>query len=372
MRLGRPLGRAEGGVARIRFRRGAEIDHRLGDGELALGRAQPVVGVPRRERLGERIGIGHADILDGEAHEAAGDVFRVLAAVEHAGEPVERRVDVRAAQGFVQGADQVVVGFLRLVVERRPLLQKRRQPGRRHRPLVLELGELLGQADQVAAVAVGHGEQRLPPLLVDRQLLGQHLLDPRQQDGQRRVIEAAQHQDLAARQERAVQLERRVLRRGADQGDRAVLDIGQEAVLLGAVETVDLVDEQQGALAVLAALAGGLEDPAQVGHAGEHRRQWLEMQVGVLGQQAGDRRLAAARRPPQDQRAELAVGQHAAERTFGAEQVVLAQDLGQRLRPHPFGERRRGERGEEFSRHGVPLAWVSGTERWTPCPRGRC
>ena len=110
-----------------------------------------------------------------------------------------------------------------------------------------------------------------------------------------------QHQHLAARQQRGVELERRVLGRGADQGHRAVLDVGQEAVLLGAVEAMDLVDEQQRALAVAAALARGLEDPAQVGDAGEHRRQRLEMQVGLLGQQAGDRRLAAARRSPQDQ-----------------------------------------------------------------------
>ena len=115
---------------------------------------------------------------------------------------------------------------------------------------------------------------------------------------------------------------------------------------------MDLVDEQQGALAVAAALAGGLEDAAQVGDAGEHRRQGLEMQVGLLGQQAGDRRLAAARRPPQDRRAELARRQHAAKRTLGPEKMLLAQNVAQRLGPQAFGERCRGERGEELGRHG--------------------
>ena len=86
---------------------------------------------------------------------------------------------------------------------------------------------------------------------------------------QRIVVEPAQHQHLAARQERGVQLEGRVLGGGADQRHRAVLDIGQEAVLLGAIEAMDLVDEQQRALAVLAALAGGLEDPC----AGRRRRK---------------------------------------------------------------------------------------------------
>ncbi len=36
--------------------------------------------------------------------------------------------------------------------------------------------------------------------------------------------------------------------RGADQGDGAILDIRQEAVLLGTVEAVDFVHEEQGFL----------------------------------------------------------------------------------------------------------------------------
>src|SRR5690606_22842322 len=45
------------------------------------------------------------------------DIFRVLAALEHAGHPVERRVRVAAAQALVQRADGVVVLFSRLVIE---------------------------------------------------------------------------------------------------------------------------------------------------------------------------------------------------------------------------------------------------------------
>ena len=63
------------------------------------------------------------------------------------------------------------------------------------------------------------------------------------------MVEPAEDQHLAARQQRGVELEARILGRRADQGDRAVLDIRQEAVLLGAVEAVDLVHEQQGLLA---------------------------------------------------------------------------------------------------------------------------
>ncbi len=126
---------------------------------------------------------------------------------------------------------------------------------------------------------------------------------------------------------------------------------------------MDLVDEKQGALAVLAALAGRLEHAAQVGHAGEHCRQRLEMEIHGLGEQPGDGGLAAAGRPPEDQGAELARLEHPAEGPFRAEQVILAQDLAQRLGAQPFGERRRGERGEEFSRHGPTLSGIQ--RNWT-------
>src|SRR3972149_2098388 len=51
--------------------------------------------------------------------------------------------------------------------------------------------------------------------------------------------------DAGAREQGGDHLERRVLGGGADQGDRPVLDIRQDGVLLGLVEAMDLVDEQE-------------------------------------------------------------------------------------------------------------------------------
>ena len=53
-----------------------------------------------------------------------------------------------------------------------------------------------------------------------------------------------ERQHAGARQKSGIELEGRVLRRRADQNDRAVFHDRQEAVLLGAVEAMDLVDEQ--------------------------------------------------------------------------------------------------------------------------------
>ncbi len=51
---------------------------------------------------------------------------------------------------------------------------------------------------------------------------------------------------------------------------------GKKAILLGAVEAMDLVDEKQGLATVGAAQLGRLEDFLQIGNAGKHRRYLLE------------------------------------------------------------------------------------------------
>ena len=87
---------------------------------------------------------------------------------------------------------------------------------------------------------------------------------PAHQFGDVRLLQRVQGQDPRARQQGPVDLERRVLRRRADEDDGAVLDGRQEGVLLGLVEAVDLVDEQDGAAVRLAAPAGLGDGLAQV------------------------------------------------------------------------------------------------------------
>ncbi len=155
------------------------------------------------------------------------------------------------------------------------------------------------------------------------------------------IIEAAQHEDLRTRQQCADQFEGRVFRRRADEDHRAVLDDRQKSILLRAVEAVDLVDEEQGALAHLAALPGRVEHLAQIRHAGKDRRQRLEYQIRALRQQSGDRRLAAARRAPEDHRGQFAVRDHSADRSIGGEQMVLTDDFREAVRAKQVGQRMR-------------------------------
>ena len=68
----------------------------------------------------------------------------------------------------------------------------------------------------------------------------------------------------------------------------SVLDHRQEAVLLGAVEAMDLVDEQQRALAGTTAARGVLEDPLEVGDAREDGGNLREEEIGLFGDEARD------------------------------------------------------------------------------------
>src|SRR5713226_48182 len=113
--------------------------------------------------------------------------------------------------------------------------------------------------------------------------------------------QGAEDVDPAAREERGIDLEGRVLRGGADQGERALLDMRQEGVLLAPVEAMDLVDEEDGPAAAPRAL--GLRfghHLADLLDAGQDGREGNEAGAGDLGHQKGQRGLAGAWRSPED------------------------------------------------------------------------
>ena len=80
----------------------------------------------------------------------------------------------------------------------------------------------------------------------------------------------------------------RVLGGGADERYCAVLDVGQDDVLLRLVEAVYFVHEQDGCLPVHPAPVAGLgDDAAQVGHARRYRADRLEGRLRQQSQSAG-------------------------------------------------------------------------------------
>ena len=111
-------------VAGVAFRRQRQIDDGLGEGEVAFGCAEALVGLVGVQGEVERVRVGVADIFARDTQHAPRDGQRVGAAVYHAREPVHGAVRIRAAQGFVEGGKEFVepvalfVQRFRLVGER--------------------------------------------------------------------------------------------------------------------------------------------------------------------------------------------------------------------------------------------------------------
>src|SRR5258707_9315906 len=85
------------------------------------------------------------------------------------------------------------------------------------------------------------------------------------------------------------------------------------------------------------------------------------MQFGGVRQQPRHRGLAGAGRSPEHQRAQRARLQHAGQRAVRTEDVILTDDIGQRLRAQPVRQRTRRvllhpRRGEEIGRVAGLLA----------------
>ena len=346
MLLCRALGGAQGFVYRIGFGGAGQIEHALRQRDLAFGAAEKIEYILGRQRLLHGLRIGQADILHRRAHQAAGDEQRLLAAGQHARQPVERRVGVAAADGLMQRGDDVVMLLAALVVERHPALYGRHQPGRVQRLDRLHAGQFFHQIQKIAAIAIGHGAQGRAGIFGQLHGFAEMGFGALQQFFQRRVIQPAEHQHLGAAQQRAVQLEAGVLGGGAHQHHGAVFHNRQETVLLAAVEAVDLVNEQKRALPHAATLACGLEGLLQVGDTAEHGRELVEVQMKGVRKQPRGGGLAGAGRSPQDDGGRPAIDHHAAQGTFRPKQVVLAHHFSQGLGAQAVGKRTRGVAGQ--------------------------
>ena len=87
-------------------------------------------------------------------------------------------------------------------------------------------------------------------------------------------------------------------------------------------------------------VAGLLHDAAQIGHAGADRADGAEVAARERGDQARQRRLARAGRPPQHHRRNSVGFDRPAQRPSGADDMLLAHELVERARAHPGGQRR--------------------------------
>ncbi len=148
-----------------------------------------------------------------------------------------------------------------------------------------------------------------------------------------------QLKDDGSGQQCPVDLEVRVLRGGPYQYDSAVFHKGQQIVLLGLVEAMDLIDEKDGALAVhpldFPGLGHHFLHVLLSGHSGVDLG---ELGAGGAGDDLGQSGLARARRAVEDDGADLVRLDGPVEQLVPADDVLLPRYLIQGPGAHPGGQ----------------------------------
>jgi hypothetical protein len=76
-----------------------------------------VIGFFGVEGQGQGVWIGQANVLGSEPHQTPDDIHRVLATVEHPGQPVQSGVGVSPTDSLVQSGYEVVVFLGGLVID---------------------------------------------------------------------------------------------------------------------------------------------------------------------------------------------------------------------------------------------------------------
>ena len=163
---------------------------------------------------------------------------------------------------------------------------------------------------------------------------------------------------------------------GADQADGAALDVGQEGVLLRLVEAMDLVDEEDGARVEAGGLLRRDHHLLDLLDAGHNGGELDEGGVGERGDDFSQSGFAGAGRTPEDHGGGIVVLDRETQRLARAEQMLLADELFERVRAHALGQRgvaeggcSSGDRGcvEEAHRRkvrGSRFEVALGTARW--------
>src|SRR4030067_835900 len=104
---------------------------------------------------------------------------------------------------------------------------------------------------------------------------------------------------LAAGQQWRDHFKRGILGCSADQSDCAILDVGQKSILLGLIEAVNLIDEQNSSLVIeFSVFSGPGYDLLDLFDHGSNRREEYKIRIGGLGNNVCQSSLAASWRAP--------------------------------------------------------------------------
>src|SRR5215471_10449691 len=113
--------------------------------------------------------------------------------------------------------------------------------------------------------------------------------------------------------------------------------MGKKGILLGAIEAMDLVDEQNRPRAVLAGLFSISHYLLDFLDAGEHGGKLDELRLGDVGDDFGQRGLSRTGRSPEDDGAGIVALDLQAQRLARGEDLLLADELVESPRTHAVG-----------------------------------
>ncbi len=153
--------------------------------------------------------------------------------------------------------------------------------------------------------------------------------------------ETRQAEDPTAGEQGADHFEGRVFGGGSHEGDRPRFHVGEEGILLGAIQAMDLIEEEQAGPALLTGLPRRRHRRAHFLHSGLDPGKSRELRVDMLRQELREGGLADSGGSPEDAGGQGAGPQESAEGPFRAEEGVLPHDVLDSPRSHALRQRAR-------------------------------
>ena len=336
-----------GHVGGIALGGGGQVDRGFGQGDPALGHAN--LGHHLKAGVGQQqgVGIGQTHVFRGTQAQAAGNEEGILTSVNHPGQVIDGRVGIGPADALDKGRNDIVVHLAILVIDGHVFLD-----GGRYRLVINDDGLLAGlgvnhqlqHIEELAGVtaAVTHQSLAFPHfhgLVLEENILVEGTV---QKDLQILFLQGFEYKDLAAGQQGSNDLKRGVLGGCTHQHDGAVFNGSQKGVLLGFVETVDFVYEQDGSpfLAEQAAGLGLVKDLAHILYPRRNGTEGVEIAVQGFGNDMGQGGLTHSGRTPENEGTQVPAFYHFPQDAAFSNQMTLAHILVQRPGSHPLGERR--------------------------------
>ena len=130
----------------------------------------------------------------------------------------------------------------------------------------------------------------------------------------------------------------------------------QKRILLGFVEAMDFIDEDDRPRAVLLGALGIGHDLLDFLDAGEHGGELDELSLGEAGDDLRQGSLARPRRSPENDGADVVAFDLGPQRLARPDQLLLADKFVQRARTHAVGKRASAVAGVVAARNGLKQA----------------